>query len=155
MLRVAPGPSRCASSITRTTRRRRSCSSAASRLWVWAINSALKPRGTAPRALHDGHVQAAGADGRVGQVHDVVRGLVELADGGAHGDGLADADLAGDDAQQRLGDAEADARDGFLVTRSVEQVFGRDVLGERSLVKPKWVTQGARVMADGPHRLLI
>src|SRR5439155_24609311 len=47
------GSSRCASSTTRTTRRRRSCSSAANRSWAWAISSASKPRGTAPRALRD------------------------------------------------------------------------------------------------------
>ena len=32
-----------------------------------------------------------------------------------------------------FGDTKANARDGFLMTRSVEQVFGGDVLGERSL----------------------
>src|SRR5436190_8915965 len=57
-------------------------------------------------------------------------GLVQLADGGAHGDGLADADLASDHAQQRFGDAKAHAGDGFLMTRAVQEIFGRDVLGE-------------------------
>ena len=76
------------------------------------------------QSLHDVHVQATGAHGRVGQVHDVVRGLIQLADGRAHGDGLADAHLAGDDAQQRFGDTKANAGDGFLMTRSVEEVFG-------------------------------
>ncbi len=52
------------------------------------------------QGTHDGDVQAACADGGVSQVHDVMRRLIELADGGAHRDGLADADLAGDDAQR-------------------------------------------------------
>jgi hypothetical protein len=72
------------------------------------------------KGLHDVHVQAAGPHGRVGQVNDVVRRLVQLADGSAYGDGLADANLARDDAQQRFGDAKANARDGFLMTRSVK-----------------------------------
>ena len=33
-----------------TTRRRRSCSSAASKVWAWAISSAFWARGVAPRA---------------------------------------------------------------------------------------------------------
>ena len=49
------------------------------------------------QGAHDGDVQAADADGLVSQVHDVVRRLIELADGGAYRDGLTDADLAGDD----------------------------------------------------------
>jgi hypothetical protein len=60
-----------------------------------------------------------------------MRGLVELADGSAHGDGLTDADLASDDAQQRFGDAKANASDGFLMTRSVKEVFSQDALGKR------------------------
>jgi hypothetical protein len=50
-----------------------------------------------------------GSNGRVGQEHNVVRGLIQLADRGAYGDGLADAHLGRDDAQQRLCDAEASA----------------------------------------------
>jgi hypothetical protein len=38
------------SSTARTTRRWRSCSSAASRSWVWAMSSALEKRAWAPRA---------------------------------------------------------------------------------------------------------
>ena len=52
------------------------------------------------QGTHDGDVQAADAHGWVGQVHDVVRRLIELTDGGAQRDGLADADLAGNDAQR-------------------------------------------------------
>jgi hypothetical protein len=70
------------------------------------------------QGVDDGQVQAAGSHGRVGQVHDVVRRLVQLADGSAYGDGLADAHLARDHAQQRLGHAEADARHGFPPLRA-------------------------------------
>ena len=55
---------------------------------------------------------------------------IELAGGGAQRDGLADADLAGDDAQQRFADAEADARDGLLVAGAIAQLAGRDGLAE-------------------------
>ena len=48
------------------------------------------------QCLDDRHVQAASADGWVGQVHDVMCGLIQLANDSAHRDGLADADLAGD-----------------------------------------------------------
>jgi hypothetical protein len=71
------------------------------------------------------------------QVHDVVRRLIQLTDGGAHRDGLANADLTGEDAERRLGDTEADTRDGLLVTRSLEQVFGGNVLRERSAGEPE------------------
>jgi hypothetical protein len=67
----------------------------------------------------------------------VVRGLVQLADGGAYGDGLTDADLARDDAEQRFGDAKANTSDGFLMTRSIKQVFRRDAFRERKLGEAK------------------
>ena len=44
-------------------------------------------------------VEAAGADGGVAEVDDGVAGGVEPGQGGADGDGLAGADLAGDDAE--------------------------------------------------------
>ncbi len=50
----------------------------------------------------------------------MVRRLVELAGSSTQRDGLADADLAGDHAEQRLGNAEADARDGFLMRGALE-----------------------------------
>ena len=81
-----------------------------------------------PQGLDDVHVQPARSHGRVGQVHDVMCGQVQLADGRAYGDGLADANFTGNDAEQRFGDAEADPSDGFLMTGSVKQVFRRDVL---------------------------
>jgi hypothetical protein len=40
-----------------------------------------------------------------GHVDDVVSARTELTGSGAQSDGLADANLAGDDAQQRLADA--------------------------------------------------
>src|SRR5205807_1573756 len=70
----------------------------------------------------------------------------------ANGDDLADADLTSDDAEQRFGDAKADAREGFLMGDAVEQVLGRDALGKRQLGKPKWVAHDARVMPSAPHR---
>ena len=42
-------------------------------------------------------VDAADPDGGVGQVDDGVPGRVQCGEGGADGDGLAGADLAGDD----------------------------------------------------------
>src|SRR5579863_2621762 len=60
-----------------------------------------------------------------------MRCLIELADRGAHRDGLANTDLAGDDAQHRFGDTEADAGHRLLVTGSFQEVFRSDGLGER------------------------
>src|SRR6266567_1845670 len=77
---------------------------------------------------HDGHVQAARAERWRGDVDDMVRGEIELAGGGPHGDGLAHADLTGDDAQQRLGDAEADARHRLLVAGAFAQLMSGDGL---------------------------
>ena len=72
--------------------------------------------------MHDRQIQPACAEGGRGHVDDVMRGRIELAGGGAQGDGFADAHLAGDDAQQRLADAEADARHGFLVAGAFAQL---------------------------------
>jgi hypothetical protein len=47
------------------------------------------------QGVHDGQVQTTCTEGWSGEVDDVVRGCTQLAGGGAHGDGLADADLAG------------------------------------------------------------
>lgn len=86
-------------------------------------------RGGAQRG-DDRDVEAAGAEGGVGDVDDLVRGRVEGAHRGPQGDGLADADLADEDAEQRLADAEPDAGDGLLVGRSAEQVGRGDGLGK-------------------------
>src|SRR6266542_797420 len=81
------------------------------------------------------YVQAEGADGWVGQVHDLVCSLVELAGGGAQGEGLAHPDLAGDNAQERFGDAKADMRDRFLVAGPLAHLGGRDALAEGHLAE--------------------
>ncbi len=75
---------------------------------------------------HDGHVQAACTERRRGDVDDVVGGRIELAGRRAHRHGLADPDLAGDDAQQRLADAEADARHCLLMAGTFAQLGRRD-----------------------------
>jgi hypothetical protein len=51
-----------------------------------------------------GQVQAACAEGRCGDVDDVVGAGIELAGGGAQGNALCHADFPGDDAQQRFAD---------------------------------------------------
>jgi hypothetical protein len=132
------GVSRCASSTTSTTRRRRSCSSAASRLCAWTMSSAMGRRGCAPSAPTILHVQAARTERWCGDVDDVVRGRIELAGGRADGHGLADADLAGDDAQQRLADTEANARHRLLVAGTWAQLGGWNRFG-------KWHTTEAEV----------
>jgi hypothetical protein len=81
--------------------------------------------------MDDRQIQPACAEGRRGYVDDVVGAGIELGRGGAQGDRFADANLAGDDAQQRLADAEADARHGLLVAGPVAQLAGRDGLTER------------------------
>ena len=63
----------------------------------------------------DAVVDAAHPDGGVGQIDDGVAAAIEPGEGGAHGDGLAGADLAGDHADAAFGDTPADARDGFVV----------------------------------------
>jgi hypothetical protein len=60
-------------------------------------------------------VEAALADAGVGEVDDGVAHGVELGDRGAGGDGLAGADLAGDDPDGAFGDQPGDAGDGFGV----------------------------------------
>jgi hypothetical protein len=60
-------------------------------------------------------VDAADSDGGVRQVDDGVPGRVEAGESGADRDCFAGADLAGDDADELLGDAPGDAGDGFAV----------------------------------------
>ena len=60
-------------------------------------------------------------------------GGVEPCNRGAHGHGLAGADIAHDDAEGGLGDAEADAGDGLGVGGPGEQVSGGDTVGERGV----------------------
>ena len=70
-------------------------------------------------------------DGGVGQVDDEVAGLVEAGQGGAGGDGLADADFAGDHAEGFLGHAPGDAGDGFAVGGVAVQHAGCEAAAER------------------------
>jgi hypothetical protein len=49
----------------------------------------------------------------------------------AHGNGFADAHLAGDDAEERLADAKANARGGSLVAGAIAQLADGDGLSER------------------------
>ena len=79
---------------------------------------------------HDVVVDAAGADGGVGDVDQVVAGGFGAVDGGAGGDGLADADLAGDHGDAAGGDAVADAGGGLGVIAAVEQLAGRQGAAE-------------------------
>src|SRR5262249_12367771 len=76
-------------------------------------------------------VQATCAEGWRGDVDHVVRGRLQLARGGAHGDVLADAYFAGDDPEQRLADAKADARDDLLVAGAIAQLLGGAGVGGR------------------------
>ena len=85
-----------------------------------------------PRAEcgHDVVVDAAGADGGVGDVDQVVAGGFGAVDGGAGGDGLADADLAGDHGDAAGGDAVADAGDRLGVIGAAEQLARGQAPGE-------------------------
>jgi hypothetical protein len=76
-------------------------------------------------------VDAAGAGGGVGQVDEGVPGLVKGGDRGAGGDGLASADLAGDDAEGALGDAPGDPGGGFGAAGVLVQHGRGEVLAER------------------------
>ena len=72
--------------------------------------------------LDHGDVEAAGPEGRVGDIDDLVAGGIESGTGGAGGDRLAGANLAGDDPQSRLLDAMQDAGDRLLVRLAGEQL---------------------------------
>ena len=63
--------------------------------------------GDAAEGGDDAAVEAAAADGGVAEVDHRVPGGVEAGEGGADGDGLAGADLAGDDAEAAFADAPA------------------------------------------------
>ena len=79
----------------------------------------------------DAVVDAADADGGVGQVDDGVAAAVQAGEGGAHGDGLAGADLAGDHADAAFGDTPADAGDGFVVGAVAVQHARGQIAAER------------------------
>lgn len=60
-------------------------------------------------------VDAGDADGGVGQVDDLVAGVVQLGQRGSDRDGLARADLSGDHSQGAFADAPGDPVDGLQV----------------------------------------
>jgi hypothetical protein len=62
-----------------------------------------------------------------------MRGRLQLCGGGAQGDRLADANLAGEYAEQSFLDAEVDAGDRLLVSWPSKEVCGGDALAERSV----------------------
>ncbi len=86
---------------------------------------------------HEGGVEAAGADRGVGQVDDGVPGGVELGERGAQRDGLARADLPGDDPERGLGDAPADPGDGLGVPAVAVQHRRGEVAAERGGGEPE------------------
>jgi hypothetical protein len=72
-------------------------------------SSAFEAARCGAQGAHDRHVQATNADGRIGHVHNgAPPGPV-----GSWRHAPRRSDLAGDNAEQRLGDAKPDARDGF------------------------------------------
>ena len=75
-------------------------------------------------------MDAAQADGGVADVDDLVPGGFQACEGGADGDGLAGADLAGDDAHLPLGHAPLGAGDCLAVRWMQVQALGRDVPAE-------------------------
>ena len=66
-----------------------------------------------------------------GRVDDGVVAAIQGGQRGAHGDGLAGADLAGDDADAAVGDAPADAGDRFAVGGVAVWHAGGEVAAER------------------------
>src|SRR5713101_2478903 len=92
--------------------------------------------------MDDGQVEPTRAEGGRGDVDDVVCARIELAGGGAQSDGLADAHFASDDAQERLTDAEADARDGFLVAGPIAQLASGNGFAERGAGETKMADPG-------------
>ncbi len=62
----------------------------------------LEVAGLVAEGADDGDVEAPGAEGRVGDVDDLVPGGVEAGHRGADGHGLAGADVAGDDSEGGL-----------------------------------------------------
>jgi hypothetical protein len=85
----------------------------------------------------DGDVKAAGAEGGVGDVDDLVAGGVQASDGGAQGHRLARADIPGNYSERGFGDAEADPGDRLGVGLAGEQVLGGDPLAERGAGQPE------------------
>jgi hypothetical protein len=86
---------------------------------------------------HDLVVDAPNSDGGVGQVDDAVPGGVQCGERGADGDGFPGADFPGDHADAALGDAPADAGDGFAVAGVAVQHSGCQVPTEGGVGEPE------------------
>src|SRR5215472_3977599 len=101
----------------------------------------LEEAGLSPERTDHGDVQAAGAEGRVGDVDHLVAEWVESGAGSPSGEGLAGSHLTGDDPQGRLLDAVEDASNRLLMGLAREQLGGGDRLrewrpGESEMVEP-------------------
>ena len=96
-------------------------------------------------------VDAADPDGGVGEVDDGVPGGVQPGQRGADGDGLAGADLAGDDPDPALADAPADAGDGLVVGGVAVQHPRRQIAAEGGAAEPEEALQPVD-HADTPSR---
>ena len=115
--------------------RPRSSRSARRALLTWVNSREPRWEGLA-EDVQDLLADAAGADHRVGEVDDRVPGGVQAGQDGADGDGLARADLAGDDADGALADAPGDAGDGLVVGGVAVQHPGGEVAAERHAAEP-------------------
>jgi hypothetical protein len=90
-----------------------------------------------PEGGDDLVVDPADPDGRVREVDDRVPRRVQGVQGGADGDGLPGADLAGDHPDAVLGDAPADPGDGLAVAGVAVQHAGGEVTPERGAGEPE------------------
>ena len=90
-----------------------------------------------PEGGDDLVVDPADPDGRVREVDDRVPRRVQGVQGGADGDGLPGADLAGDHPDAVLGDAPADPGDGLAVGGVAVQHAGGEVTAERGAGEPE------------------
>jgi hypothetical protein len=95
-------------------------------------------QGLATEGGDDAVVDSPDADGGVGQVDDGVAAAIQARQCGAHGDGLAGANLAGDDADAAIGNAPADAGDGLVVG-------GVPVQHGRGQIAPEWRARKTKV----------
>src|SRR6266568_4839193 len=71
--------------------------------------------------------------------------------GGADGDGLAGADLAGDDADGAFGDAPGDAGDGFVVGGVAVQHAGGQVAADRRASPRKMTAPSTQRAGSSPR----
>src|SRR6185437_6081727 len=113
--------------------------------------------GPPAEAGDDAVVDAPDADGGVADVDDGVPGVVQACEGGAGRDGLAGADLAGDDAEGSFGDGPGDAGGGLGVGGVPVEHRGGQVAAEGHLVEPEvllHLVDHGRSLLRGPGRPL-